>query len=68
MFLIILTIILTIFVFKLMNKTEVDKLKDEIEHLNFREIAFKKICAKYEEHFGLKESLKILQEIENNDT
>lgn len=67
MFLIILTIILTILVFKLMDKTEVQKLKKEIERLNLRIIAFKKICAKYEEHFGLKESLKILTEIENNE-
>jgi len=65
MFIIIVTIVITILVFKLMNKTEVQKLKKEIEFLQLQIIAFKKICAKYEEHFGLEESLKILKEIEN---
>jgi len=66
MILIIVAIITTIFVFKLMDNSKVTQLALEIRNLKLRITAFKIICKKYEKEFGLKESLRILQEIENN--
>lgn len=68
MLLTFITILLTVWIFKLMDKSKQDELQEEIDARDLEIQALQTICRKYEQEFGLKETSRILTEIENNVT
>jgi len=63
---VVIAMILTVIVLKIFDKVEPLKLKQEIHARDLKIKALEEICAKYETEFGLKESARILSEIEIN--